>query len=99
MLMWEPRPWTLHGILGLEDGAEKAREGPTLATTPEPWIHTPKVQLQGQDILEEDALLLGQLPGLLLGALVPDGQLEHVIVHHPRLHRVARPVHLPPRVP
>lgn len=51
---------TLCGICGLE--IEQRRSGrpcSTQTTFLTPRIHTLEIQLQGQDIFEEDALLLG----------------------------------------
>lgn len=67
-------------------GVKKAEAEGCLVPPPQPRIRTLEVQLQRQDILEEDALLLGQLPSLLPWSLLPNSQLEHVVVHHSGLH-------------
>ena len=52
-----------------------------------------KVQSERRDVDEIDAFDLGNLPGLVLRALLLNGGLQHLLVYHRRLHRVVQATH------
>lgn len=55
---------------------------------------TSKIQLQGFDLLEIDAFLLGQLAGVVLRSLLLHRFLQHLLIDHVGLNAVVEATHV-----